>query len=141
MDGEEESEFAQGELVASREVWVHHKELRCIERGSRHGFLGGFLGFLSSGSDLDCYRRNGVADEPSRVPPVKQLLPLRNAVLAIFLIAIGGGSAFAQGNPQVNLTTGVIGGGTIERIPDQTLSDVGTTVSLTAIADADHINP
>lgn len=53
------------------------------------------------------------------------------AGLALALMTDG---AMAQQNP-VNLTTGVIGNGTIVRTPDETFYPVGTVVSLIAIPD------
>jgi len=58
----------------------------------------------------------------------------KNMVLAAFLAVVAMVGAEAQQNP-VNLTTAVIGGGVIVRNPDQIFYEVGTIVSLSAIAD------
>jgi MYXO-CTERM domain-containing protein len=65
---------------------------------------------------------------------VKLLSSFLYAVLVVLLLFAGSGEAAAQEN-LVNLTTSVIGGGSIVRDPDQTFYEIGTTVSLTAIAD------
>jgi hypothetical protein len=56
-------------------------------------------------------------------------------MLVILLAGLWAGRSGGQDIPLVNLTTGVVGSGTVERNPDQTFYEVGTTVSLRAIAD------
>lgn len=78
---------------------------------------------------------SGIAGYPLKGSPVKLLSTLLHAALVVLLLVAGSGEAAAQVNTQVNLTTSVIGGGSIVRDPDQTFYDIGATVSLAAIAD------
>jgi hypothetical protein len=66
--------------------------------------------------------------------PLKVTSPLRDAILLVVLLGVSAGTAAGQ-DTLVNLTTGVTGSGLIVREPDQTFYEIGTTVSLTAIAD------
>ncbi len=58
-----------------------------------------------------------------------------NTLLAALFITLAAHTATAQDDGLVNLTTGVVGSGTILRDPDQTFYKKGTTISLSAIPD------